>query len=420
MGFNPLFLLLGAPLPRYGAQVSRTIRQRIRQRTNETKTVRQTGGPNRSMKTDFIAAINQVSSEKGVSKEVVIEAIEAALVSAYKRNFGAAANQDVVVRINRQSGDVEVYVVKQIVEDVTDPRTEIGLDEARKIDANAQLGGAIEVETTPQNFGRIAAQTAKQVVLQRLREAERELVYEAFTDREGDVVTGVIQRIEPKALIIDLGKAEAAMPVTEQVPGETYRPGQRLKVYLVEVSRTPRGPQIIVSRAHRGLVRRLFELEVPEVFSGAVEIKAIAREPGSRSKVAVAARQEGVDPVGSCVGIRGVRIQNIVNELHGEKIDVVQWHPDPTIFVANALSPATVISVDLNETDKTANVIVPEKQLSLAIGREGQNARLAAKLTGWRIDIKATTLPRFEGIAPRLTREESLARLTGSLEERPD
>ncbi|HVB97594.1 MAG TPA: transcription termination factor NusA [Chloroflexota bacterium] len=372
------------------------------------------------MKTDFIAAINQVSSEKGVSKEVVIEAIEAALVSAYKRNFGAAANQDVVVRINRQSGDVQVYVVKHVAEEASDARAEISLAEARQIDPDAQVGGIVEVETTPQNFGRIAAQTAKQVVLQRLREAERELVYEAFTEREADVVTGVIQRLEPKAIIIDLGKAEAAMPITEQVPGETYRPGQRLKVYLVEVSRTPRGPQIIVSRAHRGLVRRLFELEVPEVFSGAVEIKAIAREPGSRSKVAVAARQEGVDPVGSCVGVRGVRIQNIVNELHGEKIDVVQWHADPTVFVANALSPAPVISVDLHENDKTANVVVPEKQLSLAIGREGQNARLAAKLTGWRIDIKSTTLPRLEGVTPQFTREESLARLTGSLEERPD
>lgn len=372
------------------------------------------------MKTDFIAAINQVSSEKGVSKEVVIEAIEAALVSAYKRNFGGAPNQEVVVRINRQTGDVRVFVVKQVVEEVTDPRSEISLQEARQIDPAAQVGALVEVETTPRNFGRIAAQTAKQVVLQRLREAERELVYEAFTEREGDVVTGVIQRIEPKAAILDLGKAEAALPITEQVAGETYRPGQRLKVYLVEVARTPRGPQIIVSRTHRGLVRRLFELEVPEVFSGAVEIKSIAREPGSRSKVAVAARQEGVDPVGSCVGVRGVRIQNIVNELNGEKIDVVQWSADPAVFVANALSPASVISVDLNEAEKTATVVVPERQLSLAIGREGQNARLAAKLTGWRIDIKAASLPRLEGSIPSLSREESLARLTGGLEERPE
>ncbi|HVC35692.1 MAG TPA: transcription termination factor NusA [Chloroflexota bacterium] len=372
------------------------------------------------MKTDFVAAINQVSSEKGISKEVVVEAIEAALVSAYKRNFSGAADQDVVVRLNRQTGDVRVFVVKRVVEEVTDPLIEISLAEARGIEPTAALEGTVEVETTPRDFGRVAALTAKQVVLQRLREAERELVYEAFTDREGDVVTGVIQRVEPKAAIFDLGKAEAALPTTEQVPGEAYRPGQRLKVYVVEVSRTPRGPQIVVSRAHRGLVRRMFELEVPEVYSGAVEIKSIAREAGSRSKVAVVARQEGVDPVGSCVGVRGVRIQNIVNELNGEKIDVVQWSPDTAVFVANALSPAPVLSVNLNEADKTAVVVVPERQLSLAIGREGQNARLAAKLTGWRIDIKAASVTRPEGTVPTLTREESLARLTGGLEERPE
>jgi N utilization substance protein A len=370
------------------------------------------------MKTDFIAAINQVSSEKGISKEVVIEAIEAALVSAYKRDF-SGANQDVVVRINRQSGDVRVFVRKPVVEAVTDANLELSLDEARRIEPGAQVGETVEIETTPRNFGRIAAQTAKQVVLQRLREAERELVYEAFTEREGDVVTGVIQRLEPKAAIMDLGKAEAALPVTEQVPSENYRPGQRLKVYVVEVNRTPRGPQIVLSRTHRGLVRRLFELEVPEIFNGTVEIKGIAREPGSRSKVAVAPRLEGVDAVGSCVGVRGVRIQNIVNELNGEKIDVVQWSPDAATFVENALSPASVLSVRLSEGDKTATVTVPERQLSLAIGREGQNARLAAKLTGWRIDIKAASLPRPEGSPPPLTREESLARLTGGGEDRP-
>jgi N utilization substance protein A len=253
-------------------------------------------------------------------------------------------------------------------------------------------------------------------VLQRLREAEREKVYEAFTEREGDVVTGVIQRIEPKSAILDLGKAEATLPVTEQVPTENYRPGQRLKVYVVEVNRTPRGPQIVLSRTHRGLVRRLFELEVPEIFNGTVEIRSMAREPGSRTKVAVSARQEGVDAVGACVGIRGVRIQNIVNELNGEKIDVVQWSLDPAVFVENALSPATVVSVHLNEADRTASVTVPERQLSLAIGREGQNARLAAKLTGWRIDIRPAPLSRVPGSPPILTREESLARLAGTYE----
>ncbi len=348
------------------------------------------------MKSDFVAAINQVSSEKGVSKEVVIQAIEAALVSAYKRNFGSAANQNVVVRLNRQSGDVRVFVQRQVVEEVRDPRTEISLEEARAENPNARLDDIVEEEVTPQNFGRIAAQTAKQVVLQRLREAERELVYEEFTDREGDIVTGIVQRIEPRAVIVDLGKVEATMPPTEQVPSESYRHGQRLKVYLMEIHRTPKGPQIVVSRTHRNLVRRLFELEVPEIYNGTVEIKSIAREPGSRSKVAVAARQEGVDPVGSCVGMRGVRIQNIVNELNGEKIDVIQWNPDPAVFVASALSPAQVIGVELNEADKTATVTVPERQLSLAIGREGQNARLAARLTGWRIDIKSAAPGRTE------------------------
>ena len=341
------------------------------------------------MKSDFIAAINQVSSEKGVSTDKVVEALEAALVSAYKRNFGNAANQNVVVRINRQSGEVRVFVRRQIVDDVKDSRTEISLADARALRPDARQDEAVEEEVTPQNFGRIAAQTAKQVVLQRLREAERELVYEEFSDREGDIVNGIVLRVEARAVIVDLGKAEATMPPSEQVAAERYRHGQRLKVYLVEIHRTPKGPQIVVSRTHRNLVRRLFELEVPEIYNGTVEIRSIAREPGSRSKVAVSARQEGVDPVGSCVGVRGVRIQNIVNELAGEKIDVVQWHADQAAFVANALSPAQVIGVELCEPDKTAKVTVPERQLSLAIGREGQNARLAAKLTGWRIDIKA-------------------------------
>ena len=349
------------------------------------------------MKSDFISAINQISSEKGVSKEVVIQAIEAALVSAYKRNFNTPGTQAVRVTINPQSGEVAVFAQKQVAEEAKDTRTEITLEAARSLNPEAQIGDQVEVESTPHNFGRIAAQTAKQVVLQRLREAERELVYEEFVDREGDILNGVVQRIEGRTIILDLGKAEATLAPVEQVPGENYRPGQRLKVYLLEVHRTSKGPQIIVSRTHRSLLRRLFELEVPEIFNGTVEIKSIAREPGSRSKVAVTARQEGVDPVGSCVGMRGVRIQNIVNELSGEKIDVVQWHQDPTVFVANALSPAQVISVDLSEEDKTAVVTVPERQLSLAIGREGQNARLAAKLTGWRIDIKpAQGLGRLE------------------------
>src|SRR5690606_37547366 len=277
---------------------------------------------------------------------------------------------------------------KRVVEEVEDPNSEISVAEARTTHPDAVVGDVIRFDRTPQNFGRIAAQTAKQVVLQRIRNYERESVYAEYIDRVGEVLNGIVQRADPKAVIVDLGKAEAVMPAREQVPTERYRPGQRLKVYLLEVNKDPRGPQLIVSRTHANLIRRLFELEVPEIYSGAVEIMAVAREPGLRSKVAVAARQEKVDPVGSCVGVRGVRIQNIVNELYGEKIDVIEWSPDIPTFIANALSPAKPISVQLSEADKVARVIVPTDQMSLAIGKDGQNARLAYKLTGWRIDIK--------------------------------
>jgi transcription termination/antitermination protein NusA len=348
------------------------------------------------MKSDFMAAINQVIAEKGISKEVVVGAIEAALVSAYKRNIPGASTQDVVVRLDRETGESRVYVKREVVDVVRDPKLEMTLDEAHRISPGAHLGDVVEEESTPSDFGRIAAQTAKQVILQRLREAERELVFSEFNDREGDIVTGVIQRADARAVVVDLGKAEATLPPTEQVSSETgfYRPGRRMKFYLLEIHRTPKGPQIVVSRSHRNLVRRLLELEVPEIFNGTVEIRAIAREPGSRSKVAVSARQDGVDPVGACVGIRGVRIQNVVNELSGERIDVIEWNADPATFVGKALSPAQVVSVTLNEAEKTATVIVPERQLSLAIGKEGQNARLAAKLTNWRVDIKPAALAR--------------------------
>ncbi|MBI3966727.1 MAG: transcription termination/antitermination protein NusA [Chloroflexi bacterium] len=348
------------------------------------------------MKSDIVAAIQALASEKNVSKEAVLHALEAALITAYRRDFNAPPTQRVSVRFGDGNGEARVFVDKTVVAEVRDERGEIPLAEARGIQSNARLGDTLEVDATPSNFGRIAAQTAKQVVLQRLREAERERLYEEFIDREGDLIVGMVQRFEAKTAIIDLGKAEAVLPPVEQVPTESYRQGSRVRVYLVEVARTPKGPQIVVSRTHKNLLRRLFEMEVPEIFNGTVEIKSIAREPGSRSKVAVQARQEGIDPVGACVGVRGVRIQNIVNELNGEKIDVVQWHPDPSVFVANALSPAQVLSVDINESDKTATVIVPERMLSLAIGKEGQNARLAARLTGWRIDIKAPALARAE------------------------
>ncbi len=344
------------------------------------------------MKNDFIIAVNQVCSERSLPKEVVLEAIEAALISAYKRNFGAA--QDIIARIDPDSGQAQVYAEKKVVEEVVDKRAEVSLEEARKIDENAAVGETIMIEATPRNFGRIAAQTAKQVILQRIREAEREALYNSYADREGEIITGTVQSIDSQAVTLNLGKTEAILPRKEQITGERQRLNQRIKAYVLEVQKTNRGPQIIVSRTHRNMLRRLLELEVPEIFSGTVEIKTIAREAGSRSKVAVAALQEGIDPVGSCVGMRGVRIQSIVNELNGEKIDVVEWNPDTSVFVANALSPAKVLNVRLEESQqggKTATVIVPDHQLSLAIGKEGQNARLAAKLTGWRIDIKSAS-----------------------------
>lgn len=331
-------------------------------------------------------AITQLAAEKNLPKEVVLQAMEAALVSAYKKDSESQGN--LAVRIDRETGDHHVYMERTVVQDVTDEKIEIGLQEARKRKPDVMLGDTLLDEIQPGHAGRIAAQTAKQVVLQRLREAEREMVFEEFSGREGDIVSGVIQRLEAKHLVVDLGKTEGILPAAEQVRSEQYRAGQRMKLYLLEVHRSIRGPQLILSRTHKNLLKRLFELEVPEIYRGIVEIKSIAREAGYRSKVAVAARQEGVDPVGSCVGLRGIRIQNIVNELNGERIDVIQWDPEPSKFVANALSPAQVLTVRTTDEDNTASVIVPDRQLSLAIGKEGQNARLAAKLTGWRIDIK--------------------------------
>jgi transcription termination/antitermination protein NusA len=353
------------------------------------------------MKSEFMTAITQLAAEKGVPREMVVEAIQAALVSAYKHDQEDARN--ITAEIDSNTGQPRVYhwrtVVEEIPEDADDPENFITVDEARALRGqggevlhpNAEPGQQVYEDITPPQFGRIAAQTAKQVVMQKLRDAERRLVYNQFAEREGEIVHGVIQRIENRTAVVEIERAEALMPPLEQVPTERYYQGQRLRVYVSDVRDTPRGPQIIVSRAHRLMLRRLLEQEVPEVFSGAVEIKAIAREAGFRSKVAVSARQEGIDPVGSCVGVRGVRIQNIVNELNGEKIDVVPWSEDPGKYVANALSPAHVTHVTIDDASRTARVIVPERELSLAIGKEGQNARLAAKLTGWRIDIKSDT-----------------------------
>jgi N utilization substance protein A len=365
------------------------------------------------MKTEFMVAITQLSAEKNLSVDLVLSAVESALVSAYRKN-SFAPDQDITVKISPSTGGVKVSLRKIVVETVENPNTEIKQSDARKIDRNARVGDVISIEATPPDAGRIAIQTARQVILQRLHEAEHHAIFEEFTVREGEVVTGMIQRITPDNLYVDLGKAEGILPKSEQVHSERYRMGQRLKFYLMEVSKTQRGPQIILSRAHRNLLRKLFELEVPEIHTGAVEIKAVAREAGYRSKVAVAARQEGIDPVGCCVGLRGIRIQNIVNELNDEKIDVVQWAEDPRVFIANALSPAQVTGVELNEGDVTAMVVVPDKQLSLAIGKDGQNARLAAKLTGWRIDIKS--LSAYEKEKAEIAAKEAPA---AEAEEKP-
>ena len=354
------------------------------------------------MKSDFLIALTQLAAERGLPREMVLGAIEAALASAYKRD-NLAAGQNISVSLNPGSGDIRVYVLKSVVGEVEDDKLEMTRAEAKKMKSDAEIGDIIKIESTHNLSGRIIAQTAKQMVMQRLREAERELVFEEYSDRSEDVVTGTVQRIEARQTIVDLGRTEAVLPDREQVSTERYRQGQKMKFYIVEVARTAKGPEILISRSHRNLLKRLFEMEVPEIYNGIVEIKAIAREPGSRSKVAVVALQEGVDAVGSCVGLRGIRIQNIVNELQGEKIDVVQWHRDPSSFISNALNPSQVLYVSLNEEENNATVVVQDKQLSLAIGREGQNARLAAKLTGWKIDILSSAdveLERLRRPAP--------------------
>jgi transcription termination/antitermination protein NusA len=340
------------------------------------------------MKSDFYTAIAQIAAERGIPREAVIASVEHALQTVYKKMTGS--DEEVEVDMDSDNGTIRIYAVLTVVEQDAEELgpNDVRVEDARATHPDAVVGDQIRIDKTPKNFGRIAAQTAKQVVLQRIRDYERDSVHAEYIDRVGEVLNGIVQRADPRAVIIDLGKAEAVMPAREQVPTERYRPGQRIKVYLLEVNRDTRGPQVIVSRTHAQLIKRLFELEVPEIFSGAVEIMAVAREPGLRSKVAVAARQEKVDPVGSCVGVRGVRIQNIVNELYGEKIDVIEWSPDVQTFISNALSPAKPISVSLNEDEHVARVIVPVDQMSLAIGKDGQNARLAYKLTGWRIDIK--------------------------------
>lgn len=350
------------------------------------------------MSSELLDALYILEKDKGISKEVLIEAIEAALISAYRRNFNQA--QNVRIDLNFDRGTMRVFARKDVVDQVFDSRLEISLEEAKQINPNYQIEDVVEMEVTPKDFGRIAAQTAKQVVTQRVREAERGIIYAEFIDREEDIMTGIVQRQDSRFIYVSLGKIEALLPVNEQMPNEQYKPHDRIKVFITKVEKTSKGPQIFVSRSHPGLLKRLFEIEVPEIFDGTVEIKSVAREAGDRSKISVHADNQEVDPVGSCVGQKGQRVQAIVNELKGEKIDIVKWSEDPVVFVANALSPSKVIEVIVKEQDKATTVIVPDYQLSLAIGKRGQNARLAAKLTGWKIDIKSETDARAAGIYP--------------------
>ncbi|MFF2876866.1 transcription termination factor NusA [Gottfriedia sp. NPDC057991] len=339
------------------------------------------------MSSELLTALEIIEREKGISKDVVIEAIEAALISAYKRNFNQA--QNVRVDFNLHNGSIRVFARKEIVSNVFDTRLEITVEEAQQHNPNFMVGDVIELEVTPKDFGRVAATTAKQVVTQRVREAERGVIYSEYIDRQEEMMTGTVQRIDSRAIYVNLGKIEAVLPVTEQIPTEKYRIHDRIKVFVTKVEKTSKGPQIFVSRTHPGLLKRLFETEVPEIYDGVVEIRSVAREAGDRSKISVYTSNPDLDPVGACVGQKGQRVQSIVNELKGEKIDIVRWSSDPVEFVANALSPSQVIRVLVNEEEKATTVVVPDHQLSLAIGKRGQNARLAARLTGWKIDIKS-------------------------------
>lgn len=376
------------------------------------------------MKSEFEVAFNEITESRSLSREIVLDALQTALVQAYRRDAGASAAQRVEVKIDPNTGRPQIFVEKEVVDSVLNPLTEVDLEKARFYDPEANYGDTVmvRVEGSIKRFGRIAAQAAKQVILQKIREAERDSLYEEFVDREGDLVTGTVQSVSQAAITLSLGRAEAEMPRSQQIPGERYKQHDKVRAYVMEVKKTNRGPKIILSRSHRNMLRRLLEYEVPEIFNGQVEIKSIAREAGYRSKVAVFALQEGIDPVGACVGMRGIRIQNIVKELHDEKIDVIEWSANQEEFIAKALSPARVAGVYLDDdpdTGRTAMVIVPDDQLSLAIGREGQNARLAAKLTGWRIDIKSVTEAVQEALASLETPEmqDLRAQHAGMIEE---
>ena len=337
---------------------------------------------------ELILALEELEKEKGIKKSYVIEAIETALVTAYKRNFDALEN--VRVDMDKNTGATHIYSIKEVMENANDDALEISLEEAHKINKELKIGDQVDVEIVPRNFGRIAAQTAKQVIVQKLREVERDLIFNEFNDRKGEIVSGMIQKADKNIVVMDLGRLEGVMPAKEQIPTERYKVNEKIKGYVVDVERGLKGaPQVIVSRSHPDFVRKLLELEIPEIYEGVIEIKSVSRDAGNRSKVAVYSPDPNIDPVGSCVGQRGIRIQNIINELNGEKIDVIEWNEDPSIFISSALLPAKIMAIDLKEEERFAQVIVPDDQLSLAIGKAGQNARLAARLTNWKIDIKS-------------------------------
>ena len=339
---------------------------------------------------ELILALEELEKEKGIKKEYVLESIETALVTAYKRNFDALEN--VKVDIDHKTGATHVYSVKEVMEKANDDALEISLEDAHKINKDLKVGDSVEVEIVPKDFGRIAAQTAKQVIIQKLREVERDIIFNEYSERKGEIVSGIIQKADKNIVIMDLGKIEGIMLAKEQIPTEKYRVNDKIKAYIVDVERGAKGaPQVMVSRSHPDFVRKLLEFEIPEIYEGLIEIKSVSRDPGYRSKVAVYSPDPNIDPVGSCVGAKGVRIQNVINELNGEKIDVIEWDEDPSIYIASALLPAQILAVDVKEEEKFAEVIVPDDQLSLAIGKSGQNARLAARLTNWKIDIKSET-----------------------------
>lgn len=362
------------------------------------------------MNEEFILALNQLESEKGIKKDIVFEALEAALISSYKKNFGMS-NQNIVVDINKENGNIKIFKEMTVVDEVEDEDTEISLEDAEKISSKYKVGSIVRIEIDPMKFGRIAAQTAKQVVIQKIKDAEKDIIYDDFIDREGELITGQVQRSSKGYVFIDLGKSEGILPPNEQIKGEDYSHGNRYKMIILEVKKTPKGPQIILSRSHPNLIKRLFELEVPEIHDGIVEVFNISREAGSRTKIAVYSKSEDVDPLGACVGFKGARVKAILDSIGEEKIDIIIWDRDIDHFIANALSPSNVEKVFIDDSNKQALVVVPDYQLSLAIGKEGQNVRLAAKLTNWKIDIKSVS--QFEEYleAENMTEDELYAKL---------